>query len=46
MVLDAGKLAEYDSPQELLKKKSGLFWSLVEESSDREELYRLAGLNS
>jgi ABC-type multidrug transport system fused ATPase/permease subunit len=44
MVLDAGRLVEYDTPQNLLAKKSGLFYSLVEESSDKDELYRLAGM--
>jgi ABC-type multidrug transport system fused ATPase/permease subunit len=43
MVLDAGRLIEFDTPRELLFKKSGLFYNLVEESSDRDELYRLAG---
>jgi len=42
MVLDAGKMVEFDSPQALLKKRSGLFFHLVEESSDKEELYALA----
>jgi ABC-type multidrug transport system fused ATPase/permease subunit len=44
MVLDAGSLIEFDTPKALLSKKSGLFYHLVEESSDRDELYRLAGL--
>jgi ABC-type multidrug transport system fused ATPase/permease subunit len=42
MVLDAGRLVEYDTPQNLLAMKKGLFYSLVEESGDKEELYRLA----
>jgi ABC-type multidrug transport system fused ATPase/permease subunit len=42
MVLDAGKMIEFDSPQALLDKKAGFFHRLVEESSDKEELYHLA----
>lgn len=45
MVLDAGRLEEFDTPRNLLSKKRGLFYSLVEESSDRDELYQLAGVN-
>jgi ABC-type multidrug transport system fused ATPase/permease subunit len=41
MVLDSGEMVEFDSPQALLDKKTGLFHRLVEESSDKEELYRL-----
>jgi len=44
MVLDAGSLVEFDTPGALLRKKSGLFYNLVDESSDRDELFRLAGL--
>lgn len=42
LVLDAGKLIEFDSPAELLKKEGGYFKSLVDESGDKESLYRLA----
>jgi hypothetical protein len=42
MVLDAGKLVEFDSPQNLLQKESGLFKALVDESHDRGELYAMA----
>lgn len=42
MVLDAGKLIEFDSPQSLLQKDGGLFKALVDESHDRDELYALA----
>jgi ABC-type multidrug transport system fused ATPase/permease subunit len=41
MVLDAGRLVEFDSPRELLKK-DGLLKSLVEESADNEVLYAMA----
>jgi ABC-type multidrug transport system fused ATPase/permease subunit len=44
MVLDEGHLVEFDVPRELLTKKSGYFFDLVEESPDRDELYQLAGL--
>ncbi|KAJ3786105.1 hypothetical protein GGU10DRAFT_291027 [Lentinula aff. detonsa] len=42
MVLDAGRIVEYDSPKELLKKKSGHLKALVDESADKERLYRMA----
>ena len=45
MVLDAGRLVEFDSPATLLKKKDGLFKSLVDQSGEKEELYRMAGLD-
>lgn len=41
MVLDAGKLVEFDSPQELLKRDS-LLRALVDESADKEALYAMA----
>jgi ABC-type multidrug transport system fused ATPase/permease subunit len=42
MVLDAGKLVEFDSPAELLKNEKGLLRSLVDESGDKELLYSMA----
>ena len=42
MVLDAGNMVEFDSPANLLKKSSGYLKSLVDESGDREGLYKLA----
>ncbi|KZO90162.1 P-loop containing nucleoside triphosphate hydrolase protein [Calocera viscosa TUFC12733] len=42
MVLDAGKLIEFDTPVALLDKKDSLFKSLVEESGDRDELKTIA----
>lgn len=44
VVLDAGKLVEYDSPKNLLAKKDGYFKSLVDQSGEKEELYRMAGV--
>jgi hypothetical protein len=41
MVLDAGKLVEFDSPAELLGRDDSLFRALVEESADKEQLYGL-----
>jgi len=43
MVLDAGRIVEFDSPKTLLSKPSGLLRSLVEESGDRDTLYAGAG---
>lgn len=42
MVLDAGQLAEFDKPSELLKKEKGLLKALVDESGDKEHLYSMA----
>lgn len=44
IVLDAGRLVEYDSPKNLLEKKDGYFRSLVDQSGEKEELYRMAGI--
>lgn len=38
LVLDAGRVVEFDSPQALLKKE-GTFKSLVDGSGDRDLLY-------
>ncbi|KAJ7625289.1 P-loop containing nucleoside triphosphate hydrolase protein [Mycena polygramma] len=43
MVLDAGRIVEFDSPKELLKIKDGKLRALVEESGDRDGLYAMAG---
>ncbi|KAH8990840.1 hypothetical protein EDB92DRAFT_1935217 [Lactarius akahatsu] len=42
MVLDAGRLVEFDKPSELLKIEDGKFRSLVDESEDRDLLYAMA----
>ena len=42
VILDAGRLVEFDKPSELLKKESGLLYSLVQESVDKEELIAMA----
>ncbi|KAH9166019.1 hypothetical protein EDB89DRAFT_2076264 [Lactarius sanguifluus] len=42
MVLDAGRIVEFDKPSELLKLENGRFRSLVDESGDRELLYSIA----
>jgi ABC-type multidrug transport system fused ATPase/permease subunit len=42
MVLDAGRIIEFDSPAALLRKESGAFKSLVDESGDRDALYVMA----
>ncbi|KAJ7838629.1 hypothetical protein B0H14DRAFT_2788979 [Mycena olivaceomarginata] len=39
VVLDAGRIVEFDSPKVLLKNKNGIFRALVEESSDKGVLY-------
>ncbi|PPQ73485.1 hypothetical protein CVT26_010187 [Gymnopilus dilepis] len=42
MVLDSGRIAEFDTPQALLQKKGGYFKSLVDESGDKKALYAMA----
>ncbi|KAI0248983.1 hypothetical protein BJV78DRAFT_1276336 [Lactifluus subvellereus] len=42
MVLDEGRIVEFDKPSELLKKENGKFRSLVDESGDRDFLYAMA----
>lgn len=44
MVLEAGRLVEFDSPATLLQKEGGVFRSMVDESTNREGLRRMAGL--
>ncbi|KAF8682680.1 P-loop containing nucleoside triphosphate hydrolase protein [Rhizoctonia solani] len=41
MVLDAGRMVEYDSPKVLLRKQGSAFKSLVDGSGERDELYML-----
>jgi ABC-type multidrug transport system fused ATPase/permease subunit len=43
MVLDSGKLVEFGSPKELLRNKTGKLHDLINESFDRDHLYRIAG---
>ncbi|KAK7462765.1 hypothetical protein VKT23_020778 [Stygiomarasmius scandens] len=42
LVLDAGTIVEFDSPEELLKMEQGQLRRLVNESADREHLYAMA----
>ncbi|EIN07942.1 P-loop containing nucleoside triphosphate hydrolase protein [Punctularia strigosozonata HHB-11173 SS5] len=39
MVLDSGRLAQFGTPSELLAQRKGLFFELVENSSDKAALY-------
>lgn len=43
MVLDAGRIVEFDKPSELLKNPEGKLRALVDESGDREHLFEMAG---
>ncbi|VDC03254.1 unnamed protein product [Peniophora sp. CBMAI 1063] len=43
MVLDAGRIVEFDHPRVLLEKTGGYFRSLVDESRDRDALYAITG---
>ncbi|KZV72448.1 P-loop containing nucleoside triphosphate hydrolase protein [Peniophora sp. CONT] len=42
MVLDAGRLVEFDKPGVLLQRSQGYLKALVEESEDRDSLYAMA----
>ncbi|KAG6857593.1 hypothetical protein H0H87_010161 [Tephrocybe sp. NHM501043] len=44
MVLDAGKIVEFDSPKNLLDISNGKLRALVDESGDRDALYEMAGV--
>ncbi|VDC03809.1 unnamed protein product [Peniophora sp. CBMAI 1063] len=46
MVLDAGRIVEFDTPLSLLKRDGGFFKSLVDESGDKDTLYTMAGGSS
>ncbi|KAF9479224.1 multidrug resistance-associated ABC transporter [Pholiota conissans] len=41
MVLDSGRIVEFDSPQVLLQKKGGAFKALVDDSDDKDMLYAM-----
>lgn len=41
LVLDAGKLVEFDSPGNLLRRKDSTFKALVDGSGDRDALYNM-----
>ncbi|ETW87620.1 ABC transporter [Heterobasidion irregulare TC 32-1] len=42
LVLDAGRIVEFDTPSALLKNDKGILRALVNESSDKETLYVMA----
>ncbi|KAF9243741.1 P-loop containing nucleoside triphosphate hydrolase protein [Melanogaster broomeanus] len=42
MVLDAGRIVEFGSPEELLQNHQGMFKGLVDESGDKGTLYAMA----
>ncbi|KII86961.1 hypothetical protein PLICRDRAFT_275537 [Plicaturopsis crispa FD-325 SS-3] len=41
MVLDAGRIVEFDSPAALLQNENGMLRSLVDQSGDRDALYAM-----
>ncbi|KAJ6462020.1 hypothetical protein C8R47DRAFT_1225647 [Mycena vitilis] len=43
MVLDAGRIVEFDTPKALLANKHGQLRALVDESGDKHALYKMAG---
>lgn len=42
MVLDSGNIAEFGKPSELLGIKDGKLKALVDESGDKDTLYKMA----
>ncbi|KAJ9605182.1 hypothetical protein H2200_010572 [Cladophialophora chaetospira] len=44
LVLGEGKVVEYDSPGELMRKEGGVFKDMVEMSGERGELERIIGI--
>ncbi|KAK7062494.1 ATP-binding cassette transporter [Favolaschia claudopus] len=42
MVLDEGRIVEFDAPKELLKNPKGKLRALVDESGDKDNLYAMA----
>ena len=44
MVLDAGKIVEFDSGRHLVRNANSTFKSMIEESKDKKQLYRALGL--
>lgn len=46
MVLDAGNIAEFDTPKNLLLRDNGLLKALVDESGDKETLQKMASKHS
>ncbi|KAF8904793.1 hypothetical protein CPB84DRAFT_1772829 [Gymnopilus junonius] len=42
MVLNEGRIAEFDSPKSLLQKDGSMFKALVDESGDKDALYAVA----
>ncbi|KAI0650859.1 multidrug resistance-associated ABC transporter [Trametes meyenii] len=42
LVLDAGRIAEFGSPSELLQNEKGMLRALVDESGDKDALYAMA----
>lgn len=43
LVLDAGQVAEFGSPQELLGRNNGMFREMIEQDSERELLKGIIG---
>ncbi|KAG8830089.1 hypothetical protein FRC17_005452 [Serendipita sp. 399] len=45
IVLDGGRLVEFDSPANLLRKENGHYKSLVDQSGEKKEIYKMAGID-
>jgi ABC-type multidrug transport system fused ATPase/permease subunit len=46
LVLDAGRMVEFDTPKALLDKEQGRFKALVNSSLDKEALYAMVGVRT
>jgi ABC-type multidrug transport system fused ATPase/permease subunit len=46
LVLDAGRIVEFDTPKALLDKEQGRFKALVNSSLDKEALYAMVGVRT
>lgn len=46
LVLETGRVVEFDSPSKLLRTLGGSFKAMVDKSANRDELYRLAAVDA
>ena len=41
LVLDAGQVVELDTPRNLIQRREGVFWKMVRDSGEMEELIKV-----
>ena len=44
MVLDAGEIVEFDNGKKLVQNEKSIFKSMIDESKDKNQLYRSLGV--